>query len=127
MEQDFLKNRAKKFYKNAVDLLNNETYDLAAFNFEQSAQLYLKYFLFTKIKDFPRIHSAGELLVEIKKVHSFPEKVEKFINENQKIIIDLEECYLTSRYLPASFFKDEVLLMKNFIENLEKLLFENEQ
>jgi HEPN domain-containing protein len=115
---NFLKTRAESFFKNAKDLIKKEEYPLAAFNLEQAAQLYLKYYLYLKIRRYPKTHSLGELLKAIGKVYNKKSKVKELIEKNANIIADLDQAYLTSRYLPAEFFKSQLENMKKFVGSL---------
>lgn len=115
---DFLKKRAEEFLANAKDLIKKGVYPLAAFNLEQTAQLYLKYCLYLKLKKYPKIHLLGELLKGIGKVYGKKKEVNKIIKENANIISDLDQAYLTSRYLPAEFFKPQLENMLKFVEKL---------
>ena len=118
MKTDFLKKRAQTFYKVAKRLLEEGDLAIAAFNFEQAAQLYLKYFLFLKLKDFPKIHSLTKLLREVGKAYRKELQAKKITKENIGIISDLEQAYLTSRYLPAEFYLSQVKDMNRFLEIL---------
>jgi len=115
---DFLKKRAGEFFENAKDLIRKEKYPLAAFNLQQSVQLYLKYYLFLKLKKYPKIHLIGELLKGIGKTYKKEKEVEKIIEKNANVISDLDQAYLTARYLPAEFFKPQLENMLNFVEEL---------
>jgi HEPN domain-containing protein len=64
--------------------LAQEHYSLAAFHLEQSLQFLLKYYLFRKLKDFPKIHSLTQLLKEVGKTYQKEKMVEELI---QKISI----------------------------------------
>lgn len=122
MNADFLKKRADEFLENAKDLIQKEVYALAAFNLEQSAQLYLKYYLFLKLRRYPKIHLLGELLRGIGKVYRQEKEIEKIIDENANIISDLDQAYLTSRYLPAEFFRPQLENMLQLVEKIIALL-----
>jgi len=115
---DFLKKRAESFLRNAKDLIKKREYPLAAFNLQQSAQLYLKYYLFLKLKKYPKIHLIGELLKGIGKTYKKEKEVKKIIEKNANIISDLNQAYFTARYLPAEFFKTQLENMLNFVEEL---------
>jgi len=115
---DFLKERAESFLENAKDLIKKEDYPLAAFNLEQSAQLYLKYYLFLRLRKYPKIHLLGELLKGIGQAYDKKEEVDEIINENANIISDLDQVYLTSRYLPAEFFRTQLEKMLKFVKEL---------
>lgn len=119
---DFLKERAEDFLSNAKDLIKKGVYPLAAFNLEQSLQLYLKYYLYLKLKKYPKTHFLGELLRGIGKAYKKEKEIEKIIEKNANIIADLEHAYITSRYLPAEFFKSQVENMLNFVEKVINFL-----
>lgn len=125
-ERDFLKDRAKAFFDIAQDLIRKQQFDLAAFNLEQSAQLYLKHYLFKKTEDFPRTHILERLLDDVMKIHNQPDLIGNFRRENILAITDLSEAYLTSRYLPTDFPKEKVLMMKKTVQGLRKLLLSDE-
>jgi len=122
MKADFLKNKAKIFFDSGGEQIPKKRYFLAAFSFEQAAQLYLKYCLFRKLKDFPKIHGIDELLKEISKAYNKKEQIEKFLKENASVIGDLNQAYITSRYLPVDFNQYQVKEMKNFVKRLRILL-----
>jgi HEPN domain-containing protein len=73
--------------------LQRGLYDVAAFNAEQAAQLYLKATLLELVGDFPRTHSIIFLLNELKRVSS--KEVEDFVKENKGGLHVLEDAYLT--------------------------------
>jgi HEPN domain-containing protein len=122
MEVNFLRKRAEDFLANAKYLIKKEVYSLAAFNLEQAAQLYLKYYLYLKLKKYPKIHLLGELLKGIGKVYKKEKKVKELVEKNANIISDLDQAYLTSRYLPAEFFKTQLENMLKFVEDLIEFL-----
>ncbi|MEM0480606.1 MAG: HEPN domain-containing protein [Candidatus Aenigmatarchaeota archaeon] len=114
-----LKQRAKSFYDIALERLKNEDYDLAMFNFEQSIQLLLKSKILEFGIEFPKTHEISILLDFLSdKIEKIKELKEKYKNE----IENLEEAYISSRYLPLSFSKEECLKAKKFAEELWKLL-----
>lgn len=121
-EGEFLKERAKEFLENAEDLLKKGVLALAAFNLEQAAQLYLKYFLFLKLGDYPKTHFLKELLEDIGKVYRREEKTKKFWEKRIEVIRSLENAYLTSRYYAVRFEKIEVENMLKFVKELVSFL-----
>lgn len=122
MKADFLKNKAKIFFESGSEQIPKKRYFLAAFSFEQTAQLYLKYCLFMKLKDFPKIHKIDELLREIGKVYNKKKEIENFLKENVSVIGDLNQTYITSRYLPVDFNQYQVKEMQVFVKKLRILL-----
>jgi len=119
---DFLKKRADEFFETADYHLKKHSYSLAAFDLEQTCQLYLKYYLFLKIKDFPKTHFLRELLKGIEKAYNVRNKVKILEEENVSVIGDLEQAYLTSRYLPSEFTKFQVEKMREFVRKLIEFL-----
>jgi len=119
---EFLKQRAEEFLKTANFHLKEGFYHLAAFDLEQALQLYLKYYLFLKLKEYPKTHSLRELMENLGKAYDIEPKIKKIINENIHLIANLEEAYITSRYLPIEFTLKQIEQMKEFVENLIKFL-----
>lgn len=115
---EFLKQKADIFFESACEQIKKKRYFLAAFSFEQASQLYLKYCLFLKIKDFPKIHEIDGLLKEIGKAYEKKEKIEAFLKENASVIGDLNQAYITSRYLPVDFNAYQTEEMKGFVKRL---------
>ncbi|MDK2876591.1 MAG: hypothetical protein PWQ22_1001 [Archaeoglobaceae archaeon] len=119
-EIEILRKRAEKFLENGEYLLSKGVLDLAAFNIQQSVELYLKYRLFLLVGDYPKTHSIKRLLKEIGKVTGKLEEVQKFMEENIDCISNLENAYITSRYIPAEFEKIEV---ENMLHLARKIMF----
>jgi HEPN domain-containing protein len=119
---EILKERADEFVKLAEYAYKRKRYDLAMFNLEQAIQLYLKYKIWQKLGDFEKTHSIIKLLKDFGKVYKKSRKIKKLINDNLKLIRDLEIAYIESRYLPAQFLKEDVDKAFEFIEELKKLL-----
>jgi HEPN domain-containing protein len=104
-EIELIKRRSRSFLENAKYLLETEVYDLAAFNAEQAAQLYLKALLLELSGDYPRTHSIIRLLNELKAVNR--REVEVFIRKNRSNLHSLEDAYITSRYFVKTFEKED--------------------
>lgn len=119
---DFLKERAEDFLRDAKFAISEKRWNSAAFHLEQACQLYLKYFLFKKLSDFPKTHSLRELLTDIGNAYSIKENINEFIKEKERIIFDLEQAYITSRYLPVEFSEQQVKDMERFFEELLNFL-----
>jgi HEPN domain-containing protein len=120
-EIEFLKERAFRFLENAKQLFLNKVFDLAAFNIEQFCQLYMKYKLFLKIGDFPKTHSIKRLFKEFGRVFE-DKRIKKFVENNIQTISNLENAYITSRYLPVEFEKIEVEKMLKFADKFKKFV-----
>ncbi len=123
MKTDFLKERAEGFLRDANFAISEKRWNSAAFYLEQACQLYLKYYIFRKLKDFPKIHDLDKLLEELEKAYSQNKKeIEKFRKENAIVISALNQAYITARYLPVEFTENQVKEMKNFAQSLIKFL-----
>lgn len=123
MKGDFLKKRAQDFLRDAEVAISDRRWNSAAFHLEQVCQFLIKYYLFLKWKDFPKTHSLKTLLEEL--AEAYPEnkkKIKNFLEKNQHIIVDLEQAYITARYLPVEFNEAQVKEMVKFKNNLLNLL-----
>jgi len=114
-----MKRRAKNFIFNARHLIEEGIYDLAAFNAEQAAQLYLKATLLELIGDYPRTHSLITLLSELRRVNEG--LVTGFVRENRLKLHALEDAYLTSRYFLKEFDEDDAKKLLEISEEVIKL------
>ena len=119
---NFLKEKAEAFLENAKYNISKRQWFLAAFHLEQVCQLYLKYYLFLKLRRYPKTHSLRNLLEGIGEVYNKKKDIKKIIKENANIISDLEQAYITSRYLPVEFFEEQVKNMERFIKKVIKFL-----
>lgn len=119
---DFLKKRAESFLRDANFAIKEKRWFAAAFHLEQASQLYLKYYLFLKWRDFPRTHSLRELLKNLGKAYQKEKEIKKMIKKEENLISDLEEAYLTSRYLPVEFTENQVINFKKWVYKLIKFL-----
>lgn len=120
---DFLKERANGFLDDAKYDISKRKWFLAAFHLEQTCQLYLKYYLFKELGDYPKTHSLDELLRELEKVlPKKKEKIKKVRKTQASVIGDLNQAYITSRYLPVEFNEFQVKKMLKFTLGLIKFL-----
>ena len=118
-EIELMKRRAKNFIFNARHLIEEGIYDLAAFNAEQAAQLYLKATLLELIGDYPRTHSLITLLSELRRVNEG--LVTGFVRENRLKLHALEDAYLTSRYFLKEFDEEDAKKLLEISEEVIKL------
>ncbi len=121
-EIEVLRERSEKFLKNAKDLIGQGIYDLAAFNLQQSVELYLKYKLFLLSGDYPKTHSIKKLLKEIGRISGKDDAVSKFVTNNIDRISNLENAYITSRYIPSEFERTEVINLLEVAEKIRKFV-----
>jgi len=126
-EIKFLKEKAKKFYLNALSLFKKRDYDLCAFNLEQSCQLYIKYLIAKKVGDWPKTPNLKILIKILSEAYDKPEIYDHLL-ENELFFDDLTDAYFTSRYIPKVFSKNvaEKLIdgYKDFLKFIEKTLNE---
>ena len=119
--ENFLR-KAEIFLKNAEFNFKNKDYDIAMFHLEQSAQFLIKAKLLELKGFFPKTHSLRKLLLELSEVFE-SEKIKNFIEENKKILRDLERAYISSRYFFEEFFEEEVLNAFEFVKKLKEILW----
>lgn len=122
MKGDFLRERALKFLENGKYLFSKGIYDLSAFNIEQFCQLILKYKISELVGDYPKTHSMKKLFDALLKITEKREEIESFVRENISVIGNIENAYVSSRYLPSTFRKEEIEDMLRFAERLKDLL-----
>jgi len=120
-EIGFLKERAKEFWDRADEDFQKGRFNLCALDIEQSVQIWLKYLIAIKAGDFPKAHYLDDLISEITNIYE-TDKVTKFYKGNILQVRSLEDAYITSRYFPKKFSKDEIESLKQLAENLFKVL-----
>lgn len=119
---EFLKKRGKSFLKTADYHIKEKEYALAAFDFEQTLQLYLKYYIFLKLANFPKVHSLEKLLEGIGRIYKKEAEIKKILKENVNLISDLNQAYISSRYLPVEFSREQIRNMERFVKKVIKFL-----
>jgi HEPN domain-containing protein len=106
-EIEILLKRAEGFTKDALEDLKRGDYDLAMFHIEQACQLMLKAKLLELAGYYEIKCSLRKLLDDISTVFK-KEEIEEFVSKNWTSLRNLEFAYITSRYLPEEFKKEEV-------------------
>jgi len=119
---EILKERAFKFLRNAETLFQNGVLDIAAFNIQQFVELYLKYRLFLLTGDYPKTHSIKRLLKEIGKSCKKEAEIKHFMEHNIDGISNIENAYITSRYIPSEFEEKEVENMLKLSKNIVRFV-----
>ena len=94
----------------------DKDYDIAAFMADQAVQLYLKSVILELTGEVPRVHAARQLMHILKDLLGEPKPVDDFVRENRSLLIRLEEAYISSRYMPREYEKDEAEELVNFAE-----------
>lgn len=113
---EFLKERAKEFWDEALRNFDEGRYNLASFHLEQAMQLFLKYLIGKRIGEWPKTHYLRTLVQELSKAYD-NENILGFYRENELVFNSLEDAYFTSRYYPKGFSKN---LVDKFIQNCKK-------
>jgi len=121
-EIEIILRRSESFIKDALEDIKREDFDLAMFHIEQACQLLIKAKLLEIVGYFEKTHSLRKLLVYLSKFFKENE-IKIFIKKNWQILRNLEYAYITSRYLPEEFNREEVESALKFYEKLKKLLW----
>ncbi|MCS7138666.1 MAG: HEPN domain-containing protein [Crenarchaeota archaeon] len=114
--------RSRKFKDAAEFHFSRGDYDLAAFNIEQSLQLFLKAKLLEKGVEFPKTHTLRKLFILLGDMLNRSEEFKNFANEKILEFSSLEDAYVTARYFPRDFEKEEALKLLCFAEEVKELI-----
>lgn len=120
---EFLKKRAKEFWERAGEDFQKARYNLSALDIEQAVQLWIKYLIFLKAGDFPKTHYLDKLFNELAEVYE-SKNILEFYREHSLQFRGLEDAYITSRYFPREFNKEEIQKIIEFAESVFKFLEE---
>ena len=112
---------ALAFLKDANVDFERGDHDLVLFHVEQFLQLYLKYFLYRRLGDFPKTHPLLRLIRDVTRVYGSKE-LERFYGENLEALYLLEEAYITSRYVPREYGKEIAERILKFAEKALEVL-----
>ena len=127
---DFLKKNAVSFLKNAKELFEKGEYNLSAFNVEQAVQLILKYLIAKNFGDFPE--NFGDLFYEnfkdlirthsikflLKKAWEICPDLKDIFTKEANVIGNIENAYITSRYYPVEFTREEIEKMLDVADEI---------
>jgi HEPN domain-containing protein len=116
-EYEALLKRSDGFLETALMQARAGMYDLAVFSLEQSLQLFLKATLLRVGADYPRTHSVRrllELLTEVTGRSELRELASRYSVE----LGALEDAYISSRYIPRIYTKDEFERLRAVVEEV---------
>jgi len=116
---DFLKQRASDFSDMAQNLLEEKKYPLSAFCAERAVQLQLKYFIGSRLGDFPKTHS---LLQPFRQCIKLCPDLQVFSDKNTTLISHIEDAYVMSRYYDKEYEEVEIKEMLAFYADLLQML-----
>ncbi len=74
-----------------------------------------------KAGDFPKTHYLDKLINELAEVYESIDTLE-FYRENSLQFRIIEDAYITSRYFPREFKKEEIQKIIEFTKNIFKFL-----
>ena len=123
-EFQILIKRAKDFLVEAEEAIQNNRFDLSSFFAEQAVQLYLKAVLLKIVGDYPKTHYIRVLLSRLSQVLPDDKRIllEDFMKRNRAKISELEDTYITARYIPKIFGKDDAIDLVNLAKELINLV-----
>ena len=110
------RDRSLRMLSSARRSLLDGDYDLSAFMADQAVQLYLKSVILELTGELPRIHAVRQLMRVLKDLSDRPKVIDDYVREKRSLLIRLEEAYISSRYMPRIYEKDEVEELVNFAE-----------
>ena len=119
-EYEHLLRRSREFYETAILQLEKGFYGLAAFSLEQSLQLFLKAKVLEKGVDYPRTHSIRRLLEILSEVveREISNVLRELVDKYSLELASIEDAYITSRYIPREFRREEVLRLKGVVDEV---------
>lgn len=113
-EVALLRDRALRMLGSGRRSLLDGDYDIAAFMADQAIQLYLKSVIFELTGEVPRVHAVRQLMLVLKDLLGNPNLVDDFVRENRSLLIRLEEAYISSRYMPRKYDREEAEELLDF-------------
>ncbi len=119
-----LRGRAISMLEGAKWRFGRGEYDLACFEAEQAAQLYVKYLLLRLCGVAPRAHRLSELLGRLysalrEDFKGVAEELANFISTHRRSVWFLEESYYRGRYGYVEYAEDDG---RECIDTAEKLI-----
>jgi len=117
-EVDLLRNRSLRMLSSARRSLLDRDYDIAAFMADQAVQLYLKAVILELTGEVPRVHAVRQLMYALKELLGKSNLFDDFVREKRSLLIRLEEAYISSRYLPREYEREEAEELINFSEKV---------
>ena len=119
-EYEHLLRRSREFYETAILQLEKGFYGLAAFSLEQSLQLFLKAKVLKRGVDYPRTHSIRRLLEILSEVveREISNVLRELVDKYSLELASVEDAYITSRYIPREFRREEVLRLKGVVDEV---------
>ena len=76
----------------------------------------MKSVIFELTGEVPRVHAIRRLMRLLRELYGEPDLFDDFVRENRSLLIRLEEAYISSRYLPREYERDEAEELVDFAE-----------
>jgi len=112
--------KSKMFLNSAKGNIERKLYDVACFDADQAAQLFLKAYTLKFSGVVPRTHSIRKLLGHLASVPKVDKKtIIKFVSERRSDLMMLEDAYLRSRYSSEAYNRQDA---QKCIEVAEKVI-----
>ena len=112
--------KSAMFLNSAKGNITRKLYDVACFEADQAAELFLKAHILKFTGTIPRTHSIRTLLGHLTTVPKIDKKtINKFASERRSDLIMLEDAYLRSRYFGEEYNKQDA---QKCVEIAEKVI-----
>ncbi|WP_297521242.1 HEPN domain-containing protein [Thermococcus sp.] len=114
-EVETLLRHSEDYLELANSAFESEKYDASIFLAEQALQFYLKALLI-KYADL-RIgsHSLRELLYRLGQVFEAEGSIEEFIRDNRRLLRELEDAYIGTRYEARVYYREDAEELIGFV------------
>jgi len=117
---NILLKKSAMFLSSAKGNVVRKLYDVACFEADQAAQLFLKAYILKFSGIIPRTHSIRTLLGHLASVPKIDEKtINKFASEHRSDLVMLEVAYLRSRYSGEEYNRQDA---QKCVEVAEKVM-----
>jgi len=117
---NILLKKSKMFLNSAKGNIERKLYDVACFEADQAAQLFVKAYTLKFRGYIPRTHSIRRLLGDLASVPKIDRKtINKFAAEHRSDIVMLEVAYIRSRYSSEAYNKQDA---QKCVEVAEKVI-----
>ena len=114
-EVETLLRRSGDYMELANSAFESGKYDAAIFLAEQALQLYIKALLIKYANLRIRSHSIRELLHRIGQIFEREDLIGEFIRSNRKLLRELEDAYIGTRYEARSYYREDAEELMEFI------------
>ena len=114
---DAFKDRALRFFEEAVADVNRGWYDFASFHLEQSLQLALKAVLLEKKGSYPFTHDIDELIDSLDDT-----RLKDLRDRNRDLVTLLKIAYTGSRYFPNYYDREVAVKLIELVKEFLKVL-----